>query len=69
MRSKKKIRKKKSTRLRGKPNSLDNHAIGSEFEPEEPFLNLEDEIGGDIIDADEFGDFDPNYSEPDDSEW
>ena len=69
MRSKKKIRKKRSTRLRGKPAPGNDYSIGSEFESEEPFINLDGEIEGDIIDTDEFESFDSNYGEPDDSEW
>ncbi|GEM_PF-3504112 len=69
MKSKKKLRKKRSARMRGKPIPGDNISIGDETDLEEPFINLGDAIESDIIDTDDFEEFDSNYGEPDDSEW
>ncbi len=62
MKSKKKIRRKRSTRLKGRP-------LPEEMESEESFFAGGDELESDIIDTDEMENFDFNFEEPDESEW
>lgn len=62
MKSKKKTRKKRSTRLRGRP-------VPENVEPEEGFFGNDSEMENDIIDTDEMENFDFNFDEPDESEW
>ncbi|MGQ9708047.1 MAG: hypothetical protein ACUVUR_04145 [bacterium] len=62
MKSKKRTRRKRSTRLRGRP-------VQEDVEPEEGFFGNGDEIEHDIIDTDEMENFDFNLDEPDETEW
>jgi hypothetical protein len=69
MKAKKKIRKKRSSRLKGKPVPADSLSIGEELEPEDTIFGAEKDIDNDIIDIDEMEDFNYPPDDTDESEW